>query len=108
MAKTAVYTPSVNITGDGLTYNEANPNTNINAPPPGSMLLSAGANTVNLPTGYTVNGVKIVPPVGNTVTLAYEGRGMHPTIEFCATFASGVSAFVLTAGGSVNVALVWF
>lgn len=110
MSKTATYTPNVTVVGDGYNMNETQSFTNLNAPPPGAQQLALGANTVTFPVGYTITGVKLVPSQGNTATLQLTGASwfLHPTDETCLTFAAGTTSFGLTAGGSVNLGLVWF
>lgn len=85
-----------------------------NAASPGEIepkALSAGANTITVPTGAT--GVTIIPPTGNVVTLTLKGISGDTGIPLALAsptsigLASGSSSFVLTAGGTVTVRLIW-
>lgn len=83
-----------------------------NSASPGSITthtLASGANTITLPTGgSTVTAATILPPTGNTQTLTFKGVtgdtgvGMHLTDPTTFAFASSVTTFCLTAGGTVT------
>ena len=83
-----------------------------NAASPGSVTLhtlASGANTITLPTGgSTVTAGTIYPPAGNTQTLILKGVtgdtgvGLHLTDPTTIAFASTVTTFCLTAGGTVT------
>lgn len=83
-----------------------------NAASPGSVTvhtLASGANTITLPTGgSTVTAGTILPPTGNTQTIIIKGVtgdtgvGLHLTDPTTIAFASSVTTFVLTAGGTIT------
>src|SRR5271156_3644110 len=114
MSKTAITSQTVVVTGDGLvTTDGPDVQTNASAVVPGAQALVVGANTINVPTGAI--GVKIKPPPANTQSLILKGvtgdTGVRisPTAPTTWLFdpAALPSTFVLTAGGSVNLGLVW-
>tara|TARA_R110000868_G_scaffold395456_1_gene667128 strand:- start:4 stop:357 length:354 start_codon:yes stop_codon:yes gene_type:complete len=116
MATTSNRTISVAFSGDlvsSLAFAAA-----ANAASPGSVTihtLSAGANTITLPTGgSTVRGATIIPPSGNTQTLTLKGVTgdtgvpLHKTDPCSISFESGSTTFCLTAGGTVTgLRIVW-
>ena len=84
-----------------------------NAASPGSVTLhtftGAGFNTVTLPTGgSTVVSGTIVPPAGNTQTITLKGVtgdtgvALHLTDPTTIAFASTVTTFGLTVGGTIT------
>ena len=83
-----------------------------NAASPGQIqliTLSSGFNTITLPTGgSTVVSCTILPPVGNTQTLTLKGVtgdtgvALHLTDPTTVAFASSVTTFGITAGGTVT------
>jgi hypothetical protein len=116
MAKTAIPTSAVVVTGDGLTLNQAvSGSTNVAAPPPGTVTLSNGFTAITVPSGFTINGVMIVPPSGSTVTKTLKGitgdTGVGPS-----TWTSGVamlpvsssSVFGIAANAAEVCQLVWY
>lgn len=81
-----------------------------------TVALTTGANTITVPsvTGFTVVGVTIIPPAGNTQTLTLKGVTgdtgvpLHLTDPSSLGLATTASTFVITAGAAVNgVRLVW-
>jgi hypothetical protein len=65
--------------------------------------LASGANTIGVPSGAV--GCFFVPYAGNVQALTLKGVsgdtgvGLHPTNPAVLSFASGVTSFVITAGG---------
>lgn len=110
MAVTSNRSQTITFTGD-VTGNEVVPAAQ-NAASPGSVTLhtlASGANTITLPTGgATVVSGTILPPAGNTQTLILKGVtgdtgvGLHLTDPTTIAFASSVTTFCLTAGGTVT------
>lgn len=120
MSLTSTYTTSIvtqGTLGQGGTYQGAPITTSTsNASPPGGgpvpQVLSTGANTIAIPTGYI--GVQIIPPSANGAALTAKGVtgdtgiSLHLTTPTTLTFAAGQSNFCLTAASGVTVDLVWF
>lgn len=77
--------------------------------------LSAGANTITVPTGgTTVVACTIVPPTGNTQSITLKGISgdtgirIHDTDPTSLAIDSSVTSFILTAGAQVTgVRLFW-
>lgn len=115
MAETATGSLTVAVAGDGDTgsFTYAIPS-NAAAAPPSTFLLANGANTILLPTGYTVNGVMVKPPNGSVVTKTSKGIAgdtgipRQPAYAWVETFAAGTVSFVITAGGAETLRLIWF
>lgn len=77
--------------------------------------LSAGANTITVPTSGTVpTAVTITPPSGNINLITLKGVSgdtgivLHLTDPFTLTLGTGLATFVLNAAGIITgVRLVW-
>lgn len=90
--------------------------TNTNAPAIGSAFqsLSSGANTITAPTGFTVSGVTVFPPAGNTTSLIVKGVTgdtgvrLHNTMASQIALDTSVASFVLAAGAAMTVRLAWW
>lgn len=84
-----------------------------NAVSPGSVTvhtLSAGDNTITVPTGgTTVKGATIVPPAGNAQAITLKGIGADTGIPLSKldptsiAFEAAPANFVLNAGGTINI-----
>ena len=110
MAVSAKRTTVITYSGD--TVGTENVPAADNAASPGQVqliTLSSGFNTVTLPTGgSTVVSCTILPPVGNTQTITIKGVtgdtgvALHLTDPTTVAFASSVTTFGLTAGGTIT------
>ena len=117
MAKTAQLSVTFNLTGDGFggAAVAMAPAANTNAPPPGAAQLTAGANTVLVPSGYTVVGCVIFPPAAsvNSKTLkgvtgdtGITGWSNSPLIV---PATAGGTFVIQNVGGAVETcSLLWF
>ena len=112
MSKQAQATISVNVTGDGLNFTDADTPTNASAGvAPTSATLAAGFNTIPVPTGVT--GVKIKPPPSSAVALTLKGITgdtgipIAPAAPSYLSLPTGTTAFGITAGGAVTLLLAW-
>lgn len=112
MSKTSTSTISVTVLGDGTSLTDSDTVVDAtSAVAPTSASLSAGANTISVPSG--VNGVKIKPLPSNVVTLTLKGVTgdtgvpISPSQPSYLALPTGASTFVITAGGSATVLLVW-
>jgi hypothetical protein len=91
-------------------------NTNTNGPAFGAayQALASGANTITVPTGFTVNGVTIIPGSSNTTSITFKavtgdvGVRIHNTCPSQIALDSSVVNFCLTAGGAITVKLAWW
>ena len=110
MAVTATRMTTIVYSGDAV--GTENVSAASNAASPGQIqliTLSSGFNTITLPTGgSTVVSCTILPPVGNTQTLTLKGVttdtgvALHLTDPTTVAFASSVTTFGITAGGTVT------
>lgn len=114
MAKTATLSTTVTVTGDAMvagTFTPTNIAANINAPPPTLQQLSAGNNTVTVPTGFTVNGCMVIPPSGSSNSKTYRGiagdTGFTGTSQQVLVPLTSMANFVINSTGSETVQLVW-
>lgn len=118
MATTSSHAVTVTFTGDTQAVEPVAIPTNTTSPgQPGVYTnLANGANTISVPTaGSAVPvGVWIIPPSANTTSITLKGVSgdtgiaLHLTSATFVSLASGVSSFVLTAGGSITgVRLIW-
>lgn len=106
MSVTSVRVVSIVFTGD-VTYNQgfvASPN--VSGSGQNQLVnLSSGNNTITVPSGAVA--VTIIPPITNTIVLKIKGANgdtgiiISPT-DPCSISLSGVSSFVINAGGSVT------
>lgn len=118
MAITAVTTTSTVYSGGEVSgaVDLASSSTNTNAVDTGShyVSLSSGANTITVPTGFTVTGVTIFPPSGNTTAMTFKGVTgdtgvrLHNTIASQIGLDSSVATFCLTAGSAMTVRIAWW
>ena len=118
MPLTAVTTTKVIYSGGDLTDGTgvSSSNTNSNAPAAGEAYLSlaSGANTVTFPTGFTLNGVDIIPPSGNTTALTLKGIAgdtgirLHNTVTTRVAIDSSVLSIVLNAASAMTVRLAYW
>ena len=113
MAKTATTTDQTIISGDEITlatYARVQA-ANANAPPPTSVSLSAGNNTVTVPSGFTVNVVKVFPPSGSSNTKTYKGvtgdTGFVGTSQVVTLPVTAGGTFVINSTGGEVVDLVY-
>jgi hypothetical protein len=117
MAVTATRATSITFAGDeqaSLSFSAAN-----NSVSPGAisvLTLSAGFNTITLPTGGTTPvAATIVPPPGNTQTMVLKGVTGDTGIQLHKTDPSTVTfdnpppvSFGITAGGTITgLRVVW-
>lgn len=110
MAVSSTRTTTIIFTGDTVGTETVSAATNASSP--GGIeikTLSAGANTITIPTGgSTVTAVTIVPPSGNAQTLTLKGVTgdtgvpLHLTDPSTIALASGTTTFCLTAGGTIT------
>ena len=77
-------------------------------------VLSSGANTITVPTAFTVKGCIIRPPSGNTQTITLKGVtgdtgiSLHLTDPQLLRFGTAPASFVLTAGGTITgLRILW-
>jgi hypothetical protein len=113
MAKTATAAINVNVLGDGLNLSQQFVSSNANAPPPSSVTLSAGNNTIAVPTGFTINGVTIVPPTTSAVAKVLKGVNADTGFQLGASAPAQISlgavaSFVINASSGEIVQLVWW
>lgn len=88
-----------------------------NAVAPGTITihtLSAGANTITVPVGFTVKGATIIPPAANAQALTLKGIAGDTGIVISNTdptsigFQTAPANFVINAGGTVTgLRIVW-
>ncbi len=108
----------ITITYSGDVDGEQEINAADNADSPGVMelkTLSSGANTITVPTSGTVpTAVTIVPPADNTTAMTLKGVTgdtgvrLHDTDPTTIALDDSVTAFCLTAGGTITgVRLYW-
>lgn len=85
---------------------------NSNAPPPGGAQLQPGSNTIQVPSGFTVQCCTIKPPTGSTNAKAVMGNSADvgltgwtacPLIVPCV--AGGT--FVINSAGSETLEMLW-
>lgn len=116
MATTATRYQSITFTED-ITGTEKTVATS-NTASPGSITihtLSAGANTITVPTAGTVpTCATIVPPSGNTQSITIKGVTgdtgvrLHNTGFTALSLDSSVTTFCLTAGGTITgLRIIW-
>lgn len=111
MSKAATATVAVTVQGDGLNTTDYDVLQNAAAVAPTSATLSAGNNTITLPSGTL--RVKVKPVPGNAVSLTLKGVAgdtglpLNPGEPSYVSFLTGTTSFVLNAGGTVTVSLVW-
>ncbi len=78
-----------------------------------TLTLASGDNTITVPSATAV-GCVIVPPAVNTTGLTLKGVAgdtglpIHPGLPYIHTFPAGIPSFILNAGASVPVEIVWF
>jgi hypothetical protein len=114
MAKTAIPTSAVVVTGDGLTLNQAvSGSTNVAAAPPGTVTLANGFTAITVPSGFTINGVMIVPPSGSVVTKTLKGVTGDTGIVLQTSAPSMIpvqssSSIGITANAAEVCQLVWY
>ena len=114
MAVSSTRQISLGFSGDliaSLTYSAAT-----NSASPGQIevkALAAGPNTITPPAGVTPKAVTIVPPTGNVIALTIKGVAgdtgivIHDTDFTTIALDSPSATFVIDAGNTVNVRLVW-
>lgn len=113
MSKTATHTSTWTLSGDGITSSDAATTSNTSGFAPTSLVFSGAAfSAVTFP--GTVNGLRIVPPPGNTQTLTLKGITGDTGIPIAVAkptyldFTGVVSpAMGITAGGAVTLLLEW-
>ncbi len=86
--------------------------TNTNAPPPGAAALQAGANTITVPAGFTVNSAKLYPPPSSANNKTIKGisgdTGLSNwTSDWVKVPVSGMASFVINSAGSEEIKIVW-
>lgn len=75
--------------------------------------LSTGANTITVPTGFTVKAATIVPQEDNTVALILKGIAGDTGITISKTdptsiaFETAPANFVINAASAVTLRIVW-
>lgn len=113
MAKTAVPTTQVVVSGDAMgssSFGQTNA-ANTNCPPPTFAALSAGNNTVTVPSGFTVNQATIFPPPASTNTKVYKGvsgdTGFTGTFQAVQVPVAAGGTFVINSVGSETVQIVY-
>jgi len=72
--------------------------------------LVVGANTITVPTGAT--GATIIPPATNTETMTLKGVSGDTGIALALTSPTSiglatVTSFVITAGGTITLKIIW-
>ena len=110
MSVTALRTISINFSGDVNGTETITAASNVASPGSIQILtLSAGANTITVPTGGTTPvAATIVPPAGNAVSIIFKGITgdtgvrLHNTDPSAIAIDSSVTTFVLTAGGTIT------
>jgi len=116
MAVTSVRSVTVAFTGDVEWTQEFDAASNAASPAQNDLVtLSSGANTITAPTGGSVpKGVTIIPPTNNDQTLTLKGVSgdtgiaLHRTDPTSLALETGVSSFVLSAGGTITgVRIIW-
>lgn len=116
MTVTAARSITVNLTGDVILNNIYSASSNTASP--GSVTvhtLSAGANTITVPTGgFTVKAATIIPPVGNTAAITLKGIAgdtgiiLSDTEPTSIAFETAPANFVINAGGTITgLRIVW-
>lgn len=118
MSITAVTTTKVTYSGDEATDGTglSSSNTNSNAPGAGAFrqVLVLGTNPITLPTGFTINGVDIIPPAGNTTSITLKGVAgdtgvpLHLTATSRVGLASGTTTLNLFTGAAMTVKLAYW
>lgn len=118
MTITAVTTTKVTYSGDEATDGTglSSSNTNSNAPGAGAFrqALASGFNTITLPTGFTINGVDVIPPAGNTTSMTLKGVTgdtgipIHLTAVTRLGLPSGATTFGITTGAIMTVKLAYW
>ena len=116
MAKASTVTLSVTITGDGESLSYSLPAGNITnaAAPMGGPIptaLTSGDNTITVPSGAVE--VLIVPPAASVVVKKLKGIGgdtgvtISPSQPMMLSLPAGATTFILNAGSTETVTLVW-
>jgi hypothetical protein len=118
MAKTITLSASAAVSGDGQTGTvvlpPSFPAVNAGGSTGGEVaaVLATGANTIAVPAGH--QGVWVIPPSGNVVTMTLKGVTgdtgvpLHATLGAILFFPLGTTSFVITAGAAgVTVQLLW-
>jgi hypothetical protein len=116
MTVTAERKVTVALTGSFVATNEFNAASNTLSPGQVALTtLAPGANTITPPTGgSSPQGVTIIPPTGNTLSITLKGItgdtgvGLHLTDPTSLGLASTTATFVLTASSTIaGVRLIW-
>ena len=110
MAVTATRVITITLTGDVVATNALNAASNALSPASITIhTLSAGDNTITVPTGgSTVKGATIIPPAGNVQTITLKGAAPDTGIALSKldptsiAFESAPASFILNAGGIVT------
>lgn len=98
--------------GDGVQLAESAQTVNTNAPPAGAAQLQAGANTIQVPSGFTVQSATLYAPTGSANSKTVKGiagdAGLGPwTSDWIKVPVTAGGTFVIQSAGPEMIKIVW-